>query len=229
MSALVLSCGRTGTNMLLEIMRGSTQLRATHIAEHVQDPLARRIGLQPLPVHAVIIKPPRFLPAFHGHLESHAILLNRQEINLRAMSLLNVGIQPFYLTPLAVVLEEPSVPVPGAALVALTPLVPRLPLLPPLPLPPRHPVAAVSKQVRLCDLQELASPRALGSLSPAPGGAGVSAARRGRLPIARQRARPWARPIPLGPASYSYSYSYYYYCYYYYYDYDDYYDYYCGD
>lgn len=36
MSALVLSCGRTGTNMLLEIMRGSTQLRATHIAEHKQ-------------------------------------------------------------------------------------------------------------------------------------------------------------------------------------------------
>jgi len=33
MSALVLGCGRTGTNMLLEILRASNQLHATSIAE----------------------------------------------------------------------------------------------------------------------------------------------------------------------------------------------------
>jgi len=33
MSVLVLSCGRTGTNLLLEVLRGSTHLRATQIAE----------------------------------------------------------------------------------------------------------------------------------------------------------------------------------------------------
>ena len=36
MSVLVLSCGRTGTNMLLEIMRGSSQLVATPMAEDKQ-------------------------------------------------------------------------------------------------------------------------------------------------------------------------------------------------
>jgi hypothetical protein len=36
MSVLVLSCGRTGTNMLLEIMRGSSQLVATQVAEDKQ-------------------------------------------------------------------------------------------------------------------------------------------------------------------------------------------------
>jgi len=34
MPTLILSCGRTGTNMLLEIMRGSSALKATEIAEH---------------------------------------------------------------------------------------------------------------------------------------------------------------------------------------------------
>jgi len=33
MSALVLGCGRTGTNMLLEILRASPQLKATEVAE----------------------------------------------------------------------------------------------------------------------------------------------------------------------------------------------------
>jgi len=36
MGILVLSCGRTGTNMLLEIMRGSSKLTATQVAEHKQ-------------------------------------------------------------------------------------------------------------------------------------------------------------------------------------------------
>ena len=33
MSILILSCGRTGTNILLETLRGSSVLRATPIAE----------------------------------------------------------------------------------------------------------------------------------------------------------------------------------------------------
>ena len=36
MSVLILSCGRTGTNMILEIMRGSSQLNATPMAEDKQ-------------------------------------------------------------------------------------------------------------------------------------------------------------------------------------------------
>ncbi len=36
MAVLVLSCGRTGTNMLLESLRGSSHLKATEVAEHKQ-------------------------------------------------------------------------------------------------------------------------------------------------------------------------------------------------
>ena len=98
--------GTVHTGHLRSPGTGSLDTPATYVTEHIQHTLARRIGLQPLPVHAVIIEPSRFLPPFHGHLESHAILLNRQEINLRAMGLLNVSIQPFYLPHLAVVLED---------------------------------------------------------------------------------------------------------------------------
>ena len=36
MSVLIFSCGRTGTNMLLETMRGSNMLKATTVTEDKQ-------------------------------------------------------------------------------------------------------------------------------------------------------------------------------------------------